>query len=227
MTRAQLRAIVQINYGRSDSNAVSVINAGLDEGLREIAKVYPFDAMNLECDITFVAGQSDIQLPAGINNIIELRMVDPANPTLSYSMDYRRKRWFVSKFPNVPQLPITGRPLFCYKQGNKLFLDRVSNGTYKIRVTYNIIDRFENDLSEPRIQNVESALSCYATFYAYRSVQMYTDAKIWFGEFARNLKTALDNEQSDNTTLRAEPWVSKPEISTNVPWQDPFAGQGR
>lgn len=223
MKRSELRTRVRNNIGRTDKDAV--INDGLDFGLKEISKLYPFRELHIESDVGFNADDIGVNLPSNLKQIIELRLVDPANPTLSYPMSLVTKQEFVAKYPNVAGSPSTGRPFFCYRDKQQLFFDRKSSGSYFIRMTRLIYDKFFTDDSEPDIQDCEETLIDYSTAFTYRSIQMYDDAKNWDARTGGHLRTlVIAVERTLGNKIIGREWVRGGDVDTNVPWLDPFAG---
>lgn len=223
MDRDDLNSLVVENCGRSDK--IGQIDTYLDFALDQLSKLYPFDALRGEINIDLPTNATQIQLPNTLFQIIELRLLVPNTPTLSYPMELHRKRWFVEKFPNVVGATISGRPLYCYREKNQLYLDRHANGDYNIRITAYTLDKFGAASDTPRLNMCYEAIVAYATGCVYKSIQMYDDAMFWLGEFNRNANLAMKAEQKEiGVSLVAQPWNRRQPIQTNEPWLDPFAG---
>jgi hypothetical protein len=214
------------NTGRQDK--VGVINDGLDFGLRQVCRTHPFDELRPEFDVGIVATDTRVQLPKMIKQIVELRLLVPGSPVLSYPMELMRKKGFVEVFPNVTGSTITGRPLYCYQDGDFLFLDRKSNGTYTIRMTALVNGVFESDTDETPIRDIDDILIAYATSHLYKSVQLYDDATYWQGQFAGLLRSEINAVQKQiGVHVVAKEWSTRQPIQTNQPWLDPFEGHKR
>lgn len=224
MRRSDLRTRVFNNTGRSDKT--SVTNDGLDFGLKKLCQTYPFLALRAgEMDISFVATNLSIGLPQDMRQIVELRLIDPSSPTLSYSMVLLRKTDFVSRFPNVAGSPVSGRPYFCYRDGNRLYFDKKSEGSYTVRLTKYVIQKFNGDSDECAVPDSDEILIALSTAFVYRSIQMYDDAAQWDREAARLTQLAVMTEDREiGLKSVACEWASSPQIDTNIPWLDPFAG---
>lgn len=227
MNKAQLRALVIDNTGRTDKS--TTINTALDFALQSMCRIYPFDSLRKEGDIPINAGDTQAQLPSIMFQITEARLVDPGNPTFSYSMEIMRKNVFVKMYPNVAGMPITSRPFRMYKDGHTIFFDCIANNPYIIRVTGFSLDVFNSDVSSPLLYNADEVLVAYATANVYRSIQMYDDANVWDMQFKKLFNLFVSSEEKDVGRERiARPWKNPDQTPRNnviPPWLDPFAGQ--
>src|SRR4051812_45263368 len=90
---------VEDNTGRT----TNVTERALKFGLTRISQLFPFDELRKEFDTPIIAGDTQMNLPDNLDQIIELRLITSDTPTMSYPLDYRRKTWAVARFPDVPQ----------------------------------------------------------------------------------------------------------------------------
>ena len=218
---------VQSKTGRTDKDDVA------EEGLRfaftKISQLFPFDQLTKELSIPTVAGDTQIQLPANLDEIIEARLIVPQAINMSYKLDIRRKTWFVTRFPNVPNTVVTGRPYWCYREipDNTLHYDRVCNGSYTIKLTAFSTGVFLGGADSSPLTGCDECLMAYGVKYVYESIQMYQDAQYWNQQFSENL-SALVTQKSRDTGVHyiAEEWSWHRPVSPNQPWLDPFQAQG-
>jgi hypothetical protein len=224
LKRSELRTKVITNTGRSDKT--TVINDGLDFGLRNLSQTHPFLALRTgEIDVSVVTNDLSVQLPGTIRQIVELRLIDTASPTQSFPLKLIRKREFVERFPNVGGSSITGTPSYCYFDSPMLWFNVSCNSSYTVRLTRFSLDKFDSDFDETVIPDADEILIAYATAYTYESVQMYTDAQYWFNKFRALVMLAVENEERQiGVRLVHSPYCEKPDIVSNSPWLDPFAG---
>ena len=223
MTRLQLQQQVISRTGRSDK--AQDINHFLNWGMDRLSEIHPWDCLRPEINNPINELDTQFQIPEWVDQIIEMRLLVPASPTLSYPMELHRKTWFVKQFPNVVGSTITGRPLYCYRDENTIFLDRKSNGSYNILCTVYAIRHFLSDQDKPRIPRADEALIAYATARLYEAVQMYEDAQYWMAQF-NNIARSLINQEERELGVRfvADEWTRKQPVQTNQPWLDPFEG---
>lgn len=221
MEKSALNAMVVLNTGRTDK--VTLINQFLDFAILELSKLHPFDEERTEADTAITTGQTQVQLPDFLHKIVELRLLVPNSPVLSYEMFLTRKREHVKDFPNVGGSSITGRPYFCAVDKNQLLFDRICDSNYTIRLTFTTQGHFDTDSSEPTVKGSDEALIASATAQLYRSVQMYEDAMAWEARY-RQLTQQLVNDalRELGVNVVARPWTRKSPIFINEPWLDPF-----
>ena len=223
MTLVQLRTIVEGTTGRTDKD--TLIDASINFALITLSQSYNFLDLQREFDTWVAGGDYKMELPMNLNQIQELRFLVPASPTVSYPMKLERKLWVVEKFPNIAGSSITGRPLWCYREGNQLFFDRKCNGVYCVRITGDVVASYFAEADECPIKNAEECLVAYATAEVYRAIQLYTDAGQWMQKWTL-LRTNLINakQRETGTQFVAEPWSRDRRPQTNEPWLDPFQG---
>lgn len=221
MNRIELATLVVQNTGRTDK--IPLINKSLIFAVKRMSELFPFLELRRECDTPIQPLDTQIQIPSWVDQIVELRMVDPATPTMSYPMELHREVWFVSRFPNVVGSTITGRPLYCYRRENLLFLDRKSSGDYICRLTATCKADLITDFSEVSIKDADEAIIAYATSSVYRSIQMYQDGQNWDQRF-KELTTILvrAKERELGVHFVADMWSNELPIKPNQPWLDPF-----
>lgn len=209
--------------GRSDKE--TQISQYVTFGFADLCRKHPFDSLRKETDTQINVLDTQMQIPADVNQIVELRLLVPSSPTLSYPMELKRKVWFTKQFPNVVGSTITGRPLWCYRDNNQIYFDRKANGVYAVRITYFPFSWFKGATATSGIHDADEALVAYATSRTYRSVQMYEDAQIWFSEYGRLAKELINAVQREiGVRVVADEWTRRGNIQPNQPWLDPFAG---
>lgn len=223
MIRDELLDLVKSNTGRTDKD--TVIDQGLNFAIQRISQRQPFDELRNEFDCQIVENDTQTQLPSDLDQIVELRLIVPSSPTLSYPMELWRKTKFIKLFPNVIGSTITGRPLWCYRDRNMLYLDRKSNGTYTIRITGFKLGVFSNGFAGDPVTEADECLTAYATHYLYKSIQMYADAQFWFGEYNQLFLELVNAKQREigNSSIATE-WSRTRPVQPNQPWLDPFEG---
>jgi hypothetical protein len=213
---------VQANTGRTDKDDIA--EDRLRKALVNLSQLYPFEQLKSQSDTALAIGEYKITMPA-IDQIIELRLIVPSSPTMSYSMMLKRKTWFTQRFPNIPNTVITGRPLWCMVDNGELWLDRISNGAYTIRITGLTIGTYADGSDSSPITNSAECMVAYATAGVYASVQQYTDAKFWMGEYGRLYQALRDFKAGDpGERIVADEWRWRRRVTPNQPWLDPFEG---
>jgi len=219
-----LVAEVQTRTGRTDKD--SVAETGIRFALTKISQLFPFDQLRRELTIAVASGDTQITIPGNVDEIIELRLIVPATVNMSYSMNLRRKTWFVQRFPNVPNTIVTGRPYFCYREDDVLHFDRVSNGSYNIVMTAFTTGSYVSGSDESALSGSDECLIAYGVKQVYESIQMYQDAQYWQSQFGQHLGALITQKSRENgVKYIAEEWHWQRGISPNQPWLDPFAGQ--
>ena len=223
MTKAELRTLVQANVGRTDKD--TVINNALDFALTTLSQTELHDDLRRELDSTCVISSTFVQLPSTLSQLLDVRLVDPTNPSLAYPLVILRKLEFVRMFPNVPGNAITGRPTFSFVEAGKLNFNCITQAEYTIRITGFFLGEFFADTGENPIKNADEALTAYATANLYESIQMYDDAARWQGQWKFLVKNLINAKQKElGVSFVARPWVRNTAIESNAPWLDPFAG---
>jgi len=185
MTKSELVSLVAGETGRSDK--AELIGTYLEMGLREIGLRHTFREMVHEEDLEFEAGDGSVQLPEGCHQVVEARVIDG---TMSRKFELRRKKWVVELWPNVEALS-RGRPWVGYIEGGKVMLYPVSNGSYKLRVTYVELPEFGGDDVECPIPVVENALVSLAKSKVWLGLEMYDKGAAERAVFERQLLDAI------------------------------------
>lgn len=225
-TRLDLQAMVIENTGRSDKT--TLINNSLNFALKELSRLYPFAYNRPEADYSVAAASTYKALAARLNQIVEIRLIDPAVTTFSNPLTIMRKVPFVRMFPNVAGSAITGRPSHVYLDGVTVYFNCITLATYTLRVTYYQLDRFVDDTTVATIPDADEVLVAYATANTYRGLQMYEDAAEWDKMFLRLSRSLINQAEKDigNQNMARE-WTNSdraPESSGgNPPWLDPWA----
>ncbi len=205
MTRAELRALVKSNLGgRIDKD--SVINAALEEGLKQSARLHFFRSLSSESDVTIVADEAYIDLPTTTYQLIEARLIDGAS---SFPITLKTKQWLVDKLPNISEIS-TGRPTYAYIEGNDLFLYPISDGSYSIRVTVTTKPTFSSaDDTENPIPSLDIALVAFATGYVMKSIQMFEYAVPWDQEYLKLFMGAQLGDKKGPEVMQFQPFTSE------------------
>ncbi len=195
-TRLSLRTKVKINLGnRTDKD--SVINDGLEEGLKRAMEVYPFKTRQTETDITIVENDTHFHLPTDTLDLIEARLIDG---TSSYPIAIKDKKWLTDRWANIAACS-TGKPVFGYEENGIVYLYPISNGSYTIRITTRVKPTFNAlDATENPIPTLDFALVCFATSYVFMSVQLFDFAIPWDNKFVGAVTSAINVDKRSRDT---------------------------
>lgn len=219
-TRAELRAKVKpLIGGRTDKD--SVINDGLEEGLKRAMDVHPFKTRQVETDKSIAENDTTVDLPDDTLDLIEVRLIDG---TASWPIFIKEKKWLVERWPNISEVT-ANKPVYGYVEGDKIHLYPISNGSYTVRMTTKVKPSFSGvDATENPIPSIEFALICFATAYAFRSVQLFDFAVPWDTQFVNALATAIPADKRSPVVKRFEPFGEKPLPIIDSPSVDPITG---
>ena len=221
MTKEEIRDIVISYTNRSDKT--TVIDTAIDFALTTLAQTNLFDDAKREFNCPTSATVSSVFLPAKLNQLLDVRLIDPSSPTLSYPLVLLRKLEFVAKFPNVPQNSVTGRPYWCYRDKNVLYFHCITQAAYTFRMTGYFLPTFFLDTDENPILDSDEAIAAYATANVYESLEMFDAHDRWLGKWKMLAKNLIDSKQRElGIKFVATPWQRNAPSEVNAPWLDPF-----
>ncbi len=205
MTRLELRNLVISNLGnRTDKNAV--INAALEEGLKQSARLHFFRSLVSESDVAIIADSAYIDLPATAYQLLEVRLI---NGTSSYPIVVKTKKWLVDRWANIAD-HAAGRPVYGYIENSDLFLYPISDGSYTVRITVTTAPTFSSsDATENPIPVLDMALVCFATAFVMRSIQMFEYAAPWDLEYGKLFTGAKLGDKKGPEVMKLQPFSSK------------------
>ncbi len=177
---------VEVRIGRTDKG--DVIDSALDLALEEMGQQHTFKSMWSESDLTIVADDDEVSLPAETLQVVEARLIDDL---LSQPFPLYAKTWVVEKWPNIAARS-TGKPRFGYEDRGVIKLYPESDGEYTLRVTVIALPTLAaGDASEPTVAHVNKYLINSATAETFRSVESYEAAAVWDRRADRALKMAI------------------------------------
>lgn len=220
MNRSEIRALVLEATGRSDK--ATLMNLAINIALKEFSAARLWSDLMVEDDISISAGTTYVDFAADTQRVAEVRFIVSGSAFQSRPLLVRPKSWIVQNFPAVSEQS-SGKPLYGYIEGKKLYLVPVSDGDYTIRLTY---FRLEPDMTTDDAEMVTTvggqAVAAYATFWTFLNIEKAEDAKRWLETYQLLLRSAIKID-GDNSAVRyvAIQRGSQP-VSSGDYWNDPF-----
>lgn len=196
MNRLELRTLVIGNTGRSDRDAY--VNAKLNVGLMEIAKLWNFRAMRSEADLALELGGDSVDLPSGCKRVVFVQVV---NGVQSYNVELKSKHVVMRMYPNVSELSM-GLVHFGYVDGSKLKVAPRSQQAVGIRLGYYKWPlALAGDSSVVSLTGLEYALECWTTAEVFDSIEQFESAQVWRNKFRDAMGMAIRMDQQDANVL--------------------------
>jgi len=223
MLRSDLRAAVINNAGgRSDKD--TVINQGLDLGLKELTKLYDFKDLWTESDLTTTASVAYVTLPSTMSNLVEVRLI---NGTQSYPIAIKSKVWMVERWANISANNETF-PSMGYEEGGLFYLFPVPDDAYTIRVTtVGEPADFAGDSTENPVPILDYSLICWASAFLFDSLEQFDRGTMWKQRAERALRLAVSREKKTRKIYqhsdRRSGLVENDRYPYIEPYKDPFA----
>ena len=173
MTRAELQTIVETNVGRTDRT--TTIQNGLNLGIRRYTTRHPFQELITLSSVTGSVSGVSIAIPSNTWRVIDLRVIDG---TSSYRIPLINWREAMFKFPNVSACS-SGKPTVGWVR-DAIYFDVPLSSAYVFSVlTWRYQGSYTGDSDSCLVSKLDEALVGYATSFAFRSLQLYTDSDQW------------------------------------------------
>lgn len=224
-TRDELIDTIIGTTGRDDKE--DQIVEGLNFGLVNLMSKHPFDKMRKEISISISSGDYQAQIPDGVGQLCEGRLIQPLSPVLSYPLVFIRKLTHVRMYSNPSGSSITGKPYVCYRDANKIVFDRICDASYTIRLTTLIVPKLRNNGEQQLIQTADEALVAYATAWVFKGITQFEAAVYWDNQYKEKVQDLINFVIREiGLTTVAREWTREPKVSRNNPWEDPFAMGG-
>ena len=223
MTLSELRQLVVDAVGRTDKT--SVINNGLNLGLKELGKLHDFRAMREESDHSLVDTDESVAVPTGMFHLLEARLIDG---TMSFPSVLRSKKWITERWPNISALS-SNKPNLGYEEGGLIYLYPVCNGSYTLRVTVSSLPaNFASDSTENPLVGTDYTLAAWATAYVYETVEQFEQGAFWRSRFSTSALADIRADKRVATLYQAsETSPNSDDFRSPEPWLDPFARRSR
>lgn len=220
MNREAIRELVVANSGRDDKT--TLMNSLINVAARKLSSEHLWLDLMTEADLGLETGGAHVDLPSNFHRLAEVRLIVDDSPLLSREISVKPKTYIVKQYPNIND-ENTGKPVYGYLQGTKLYLLPLSDGDYTIRITYfKLHSDFSTDATECEIRHGGEAVAAYATHLLFMSLNMTEDAASWLAVYTQ-LKDAAIKVDKDNsaTNYEAIPRGRSPRVSHD-PQNDPF-----
>ena len=221
MDRSELRDVVILNIGgRTDKNTLidTAFNLCLSD---KIVQRHAFKDCISQETVAIDTGvdEAAITLPSGTWDVLEARIIDD---TSSVPLDIKEKKWITDRNPN-PEAEVTAKPSQAYKSEGKLFLIPWPDSNYDVYLT--VVTKPTMGAAEdadPTIDDLDSVLISFATYYAFLSDEKFISATEWEKRFERDLLEAIVADQKKPHKHLAFSDGRDRDVPSGTPWLDPF-----
>lgn len=218
MIRSDLRQAVIDSSGRTDKD--SVINRGLDLGLRKLAMLHPFGDLLVQDTEALAVDDTYVTLPAGVYKVWETRLIDG---TMSYPLTQKTKLWVVDRWPAVEEYTAS-KPVVYYVEDGKLYIAPKSDGVYDLRFTYlSLPTGFASDAEENPVNGSDLCLIDFAAAYLFRTLEQFDSSREWERQFAQDAADLIRSDKRTNALFAHSGFQQDVPLGQPNPWEDPFA----
>lgn len=219
LSLTNILASIFANHRRDDRETVARV--GVKLALEEFPKFYDFDVLRQSTDVTYLTGASTIDLPDGLLKLREVRIM---NGLQSYQLLVKNREFVTRLFPDLDTIS-TGRPIYCYIEGSKIYFAPRTSIDCSIRLSWIILPAFsttdDSQSVSPDVPLISKYLIAYGTAWVFKSLQLFNEAQQWFAEATNELQAAIMFDQRKPAEdRRIQPFTSGEAVSRDP--LDPF-----
>jgi len=202
------------------SDKVSLINRAIDIALADVSIYRAWSDLMVEADASLSAAAASVTLASDLTRLLEVRLIDG---TSSYRLKLRQKTWLVQRHPNISAAS-QAKPVYGYMMGRVLYVIPIPASAYTIRYTYaRSHPALTSDSSLVLIRHASAAIAAYATWWTFKSIEKFEEAKQWKETYEELVAKAVKNDE-DNPAVEmlADIRGQNDDGSINPYWLDPF-----
>jgi len=184
LTLTQLISRVRDNTGRS--NTTTTTNARiagyLNDAQRVLARRWMWRDLMIQYETSLTTGTYRYAFPSDMKECLGLRIIDDAS---SVWLHDRSKRW-LDQYEPYPDGRGTAKPAYYCVDGNYFELFPRPDSDYTLYIRFS---RWPTEFATTQmsatcsIDQADDCLEAFATARLFKSLQLFTEAREWTGEF--------------------------------------------